>query len=883
MITFEIESHFMTRQKAGLLLFLIYFLSSSVLKGQITISDNDSLNIYHKTQDWKGFNRKLNRILKAIPLDSFDAEYHAEIFCWIERLQKSGATKRVLRSAYMYLGSRFEKETDYNSAKECYLKAHNLVEDPFCLDELSWYIENPLMNIYNRQDDLTACFYYAALLENSLIHYNKKEELSRLYTNLGMIYRTLGNESKEEFYLKSGLSIANTLHYLQGRVCNYNELADFYIRKNILRLAGFYLDSARFVIDSSPSNKLAENQHIFHRNNIRYFAKKAKWVEATHFISLASAYFTDTSSREYAKFCNELAVLSLKNEDTTKSKFYIQKGLAALLPGFNLLEEKPEADQLFRENTLAELFLTSSDYYTYKYQLDQKVDFLKLSLAYLELGLFGYEIIQGKVQGDEAKLKLISKNRELVDRGIRQLWLIHQSDPHMPLFIEKVRLFYNYSKALLVKEKNLQIRTFTHLSQHEKIVLKQIGDLELKLKENLGLPGFEADFVLSRLYKLNQQRQTILARHSVKPRSLKYPDHYIEYHVQDSGVFALFQLDSVTRFLRLGDKQQSDRIHTSIVKMFSETEKSPDATVLVDAYRFLFNDYTGKLPDNLTIIPDGKIQFIPFDALMDINRYYLIDRTTIWYANRYGDMQQNLNVAYKKYFLYAVCPRYPEAKSDIFLASRGNNYHLKYTYKEVKDLIEVFGTSVVIDTLSAPFQVLDQMQDYGIVHYAGHAKIDSNDAYLVFPGAGNRIQLDHLTTLTNPCQMVVLSACETGLGEWEYGEGIRSMGKSFMESGARSVVMSLWSVNDESSAMIMKQYYQALKEGKSKDDALRIAKLYYRQQAGFEKQHPYYWAGFIGYGDTGKITYSVWNANLTQWILLLLLFLLFIFLNYYKS
>ncbi|MGB5024051.1 MAG: CHAT domain-containing protein, partial [Saprospiraceae bacterium] len=145
------------------------------------------------------------------------------------------------------------------------------------------------------------------------------------------------------------------------------------------------------------------------------------------------------------------------------------------------------------------------------------------------------------------------------------------------------------------------------------------------------------------------------------------------------------------------------------------------------------------------------------------------------------------------------------------------------------------------------------------------AKASGDSAYLILPGDPSQFGLAQLASLHSPWRMVVLSACETGLGEWEYGEGIRSLGKSFQEAGAESVIMSLWSVNDESSAKIMSGFYKELKEGKSKDEALRNAKMEYLQEAGFEKKHPYYWAGFVGYGEMEGIT----NSN--NWLVLVIL------------
>ena len=96
---------------------------------------------------------------------------------------------------------------------------------------------------------------------------------------------------------------------------------------------------------------------------------------------------------------------------------------------------------------------------------------------------------------------------------------------------------------------------------------------------------------------------------------------------------------------------------------------------------------------------------------------------------------------------------------------------------------------------------------------------------------------------------MVLSACDTGLGKLETGEGIRSLGRSFAEAGAEVILFSLWNVYDESSSEIMIHFYRQLVAGYPIDEALRMAKLQYLQDADEIMRHPFYWSGFIATGD----------------------------------
>jgi len=93
--------------------------------------------------------------------------------------------------------------------------------------------------------------------------------------------------------------------------------------------------------------------------------------------------------------------------------------------------------------------------------------------------------------------------------------------------------------------------------------------------------------------------------------------------------------------------------------------------------------------------------------------------------------------------------------------------------------------------------------------------------------------------------VAVLSACKTGMGHIT-GEGVMGMGRAFQYAGVRSVIMSLWSVEEKSATMLTEKFFQYLKEGNTPTEALRKAKNYIKSE-GY--RHPAFWAPFIIVGD----------------------------------
>ena len=100
-------------------------------------------------------------------------------------------------------------------------------------------------------------------------------------------------------------------------------------------------------------------------------------------------------------------------------------------------------------------------------------------------------------------------------------------------------------------------------------------------------------------------------------------------------------------------------------------------------------------------------------------------------------------------------------------------------------------------------------------------------------------------------QCVVLSACQTGLGETVDGAGVLGLRRAFSEAGAQSMVLSLWKVHDEATSSLMQSFYTHLGEGQRKSQALRQARLAIREQEKWA--HPFYWAAFVYSGDNAAL------------------------------
>lgn len=188
---------------------------------------------------------------------------------------------------------------------------------------------------------------------------------------------------------------------------------------------------------------------------------------------------------------------------------------------------------------------------------------------------------------------------------------------------------------------------------------------------------------------------------------------------------------------------------------------------------------------------------------------------------------------------------------------------LRYTLDEAEAIMSVAPTGsamkAVAFSASRANATSPEVGGYRVVHFATHALLDDKRpelSGLVMSLVDERgrpqdgfLRLGDIYNLKMPVDLVVLSACRTGIGKEVRGEGLVGLHQGFMYAGASRVVSSLWKVDDEATAALMKSFYRhMLKEGRPAAAALRMAKSELRQERA-EWRAPYFWAGFVLQGD----------------------------------
>ncbi len=275
-------------------------------------------------------------------------------------------------------------------------------------------------------------------------------------------------------------------------------------------------------------------------------------------------------------------------------------------------------------------------------------------------------------------------------------------------------------------------------------------------------------------------------------------------------------------------------------RRFSNVEDSSER--LYALYNQLINPLRKymKTP-RIGIIPHGILHYIPFAALTDGHRS-VIDDFSLFYlpsASVLPFIQEKRKAPSEN--MMALAESQPEGFP-----------RLSYANQEVESIARLFNSQALTDDQATETLFKMEAGNYSILHLAAHSQLDeSNPLFsrlLLAADSSNDGSLEvheiYGLNLKN-ANLVVLSACETELGEHSVGDDIVGLDRAFIYAGTPSVIASLWYVDDQATSSLMNSFYFHLKRGLSKADSLRAAQL----ETRIKYPSPYFWASFVLTGD----------------------------------
>ncbi|GAB5527670.1 MAG: hypothetical protein Roseis2KO_55420 [Roseivirga sp.] len=293
----------------------------------------------------------------------------------------------------------------------------------------------------------------------------------------------------------------------------------------------------------------------------------------------------------------------------------------------------------------------------------------------------------------------------------------------------------------------------------------------------------------------------------------------------------LLQTDSKLAFQRLS--HQGQQLYQKLITpLFAELKENPEA---------------------LYIVPDGFLNYLPFEALITGNS---------------GNSPDFIGLPYliKKYPVrYSYSASLPQAasgkklgKSRVLGMAPFSDANLPNSGDEIAEINKHFSASLLPGNTGTKAEFRNQANGFEVLHLATHGTIDTDNpgqSYLSFAAdsTDGKLHVYELENMDLSAKLAILSACETGTGNFVAGEGVMSLARGFTYAGVPSVLMSLWKVDDRSGTDLISGFYKGLSAEANKARALQTAKLNYLDNADQLHAHPYFWSQFVLVGDPAPL------------------------------
>ena len=335
----------------------------------------------------------------------------------------------------------------------------------------------------------------------------------------------------------------------------------------------------------------------------------------------------------------------------------------------------------------------------------------------------------------------------------------------------------------------------------------------------------------------------------------------LKYVVTDKKVFAFSIQKEAIELVDLGNVE----VLKKGVDDYNNQIKTIDNSFLKTS-KYLFDKLIQPLlktksVSSIVFIPEDFLSTVSFESLQNKKGQLVVQNFITSYAysiKLWSILKVKNRVSKQNERIVTFAPNYSKLPPKNLTRGllRADLYDLADAKKEARVISELFNGKLYENQDANRDNFLKSTTNYSMHHLAMHSQLeeDYSKSALIFAN-NKKVYFDELYQLNFPSDLVVLSACNTGIGTKENGEGLMSLSRALTYAGVKSSVYSLWQVPDKETSEIMISFYENLKKGQAKDEALADAKNNFIKKNPM-KTHPFYWAGFVVNGDVSPIISS---------------------------
>jgi len=779
------------------------------------------------------------------------------------REKNLGKDHPATTNIYNDIGLVYSNMGDYPKALEFYAKSLNIYEKDLGKDHpATATIYGNIGYAYKNIGDYPKAleFLTKALDIDEKVLGKDHPATANSYNNIGLVYSDMGDCSKALEFFTKALNIAEKVFGKDhpDTAISYNNIGLVYYNMGDYSKALEFLTKALNITEKvlgkdHPNTATSYNSIGFMYNNIRNYPKAleffTKALEIREKVLGKDHPNTATSYNNIGSVYNDMGDYN-KAYNYSKEAYNIFK--ANRERNFEILSNEQKKKFLEAKKDFLPNLLTNG--YSYQQTVDGKET---LSQEIYEIFIND----KGILLDDEntiAMLKNISQDKNLISK-IDNLNSLKRAYAKLAGTMPKSEEVKGYQEKLKALREDI-----------EKAEI-EIAKISPKFKQELGIK----DLKLSDLTSL------------LKPNEL-FVD--IGYYDKNYYIFSVDKSGEV-KFEKLNDKD-SDTVNTTIKEFRADIDKIINATdansskVLKELYSIVITNGIGDRIDkfnSLIISTDGALRLLPFETLMDGDKY-LIESKQIRYTpsakefirtHKFNIKDEGKDITMfsdpnyesksgKSMEMVADTPNVNKAVQTRSIKNMGTFKRLRGFKKEEEVLQSSFSGVKLFSRENANEENILAVKSPKILHITTHGYFISDEnitnpmlkSGVALSGANIGIKQQTGEGLVNALKLsglsldgtdlVVLSACETGLVDVKDTSSVASLPKTFIQAGSKNVLMSLWSVDDNSTVELMKEFYTDTKGNEKKfNEVLRNAKIKMIK----EGKHPFYWAAFIMSGE----------------------------------
>lgn len=721
------------------------------------------------------------------------------------------------------------------------------------------------------------------------------DDESACLNNLGVVYRDLGDYDKALHFLRDALEIDISLNNDSAVSMEFKNIGAIYRAKSEIIKAEEYLEQAleyykkALTIATKIGDRRLQAEGLSNIGNIYLNLGDKHESVKNHKVALNIAK-KEISEHTLSNVLTNLGNAYLELRNLEKAKYYYDQALEiALSAGRNeiLWEIYFGLGKCMEYQEKSKLALT---YYRMSMEI---IDSIRSNLA---LDFHKAAFFRDKLKVYESCLNLLFSlmtepaTREhnevffnVVERAKARTFLegleqrLETSQPVDDVLQQKMAEIAKKISRSISELMNSRIPSesareiWERLEEEEDQYLVYLNQIELEKREKSSLPSFEVLSLESIQNILNPQTAIL------------------EFFLGETQSYAFLITKKDFALSKLPGRSVIEDSLKGYLKMISTpTQKGfkgvAAAKRIYEELVLPFERYFHASAQHLIFIPDGVLYYLPFETLIPTQKAkqdgsrYLVESYKISYAPSVSSLvylTQKGQQKQKAKLLFGMGSpiyssraskdgaknkpgKYEEPLREFYLNKGFDFSSLPYSKKEIKQIARFFpkkGVDIFMGKRAKEEVVKKaQLSDYQILHFACHAFLDEKTPHrsaLVLSLDNDAeedgfLQVREIQSLKLDANLAILSACQTGRGKIENGEGIFGLPRVFFYAGALSTISTLWKVNDKVSSDFMRNFYHYLAEGNDKAQSLRLAKI---KMLRSKFSHPFYWAGFILNGD----------------------------------